>query len=123
MAFSRDELIKSPDYWLGDYQVKLSEEMIKYLQKEGINQTQFAEKIGVSKSYISQVINGNFNYSIYKYIELALSIGKIPMVEFKDIQGIANEVNTEYYYRNVIEPTNNQFNNYLKERHGKPAYV
>jgi transcriptional regulator with XRE-family HTH domain len=58
----------------------------EYIQKEGINQTQLAEKIGVSKSYISQIMNGNFNYTLKKMIELSLALEKAPAFEFKNLE-------------------------------------
>jgi len=41
-----------------------------------------AEKLKVSNSYISQILNGDFNFTLKKLIELGLVIGKIPYLEF-----------------------------------------
>lgn len=43
-----------------------------------------AKKMGVSNAYISQVLNGNFNFTLRKLIELGLAIGKVPRIEFVD---------------------------------------
>jgi len=58
----------------------------EYIQKEGINKVQLAKKIGVSKSYISQILNGNFNYTLKKMIELSLALEKAPAFEFKNLE-------------------------------------
>src|SRR5690606_38474604 len=39
----------------------------------------------VSKSYLSQVLNGNFDHKLSKLIELSLAIDKIPMIKFEDV--------------------------------------
>lgn len=57
-----------------------------YIEKEGISQSELAEKLGVTKGYVSQVLNGNFNYTLKKLIELSLAIGKVPDLQFKDIE-------------------------------------
>jgi transcriptional regulator with XRE-family HTH domain len=57
----------------------------EYIKKEGINQTQLAERLGVSKGYISQIMNGNFNYTLKKMIELSLAVNKAPAFEFREL--------------------------------------
>ena len=46
---------------------------------------QLAKEFGVSKGYISQILNGNFNFSLSKLIELVLKIKKVPEIHFKSI--------------------------------------
>lgn len=46
-----------------------------YLEANQLTQTQFAEELGVSKGYVSQILNGNTNLSMKKLVELFLSIG------------------------------------------------
>jgi transcriptional regulator with XRE-family HTH domain len=50
-----------------------------------MNQTKFVEKLGVTKGYVSQVMNGNFNYTLKKLIELSLAVNKVPVIKFQDI--------------------------------------
>jgi transcriptional regulator with XRE-family HTH domain len=51
------------------------------MEREGINRTQLAEHLGVSKGYVSQLLNGNFDHKISKLVELALAIGLCPKLE------------------------------------------
>ena len=82
----REELLKSPEYWFETIQNELFRQLKDYIEKEGISQSELAEKLGVTKGYVSQVMNGNFNYTLKKLIELSLAIGKIPDLQFKDIE-------------------------------------
>lgn len=75
---SVQELKSSPEYHLEVIQNELYRELKAYLEKEGISQSDFAKKLGVSKGYVSQVLNGNFNFTLAKLIELSLAIGKYP---------------------------------------------
>jgi transcriptional regulator with XRE-family HTH domain len=63
------------------------------MEKEGLNQTQLAEKSGVSKGYLSQVLKGEFNYTLKKLIELSLAINKVPQIEYKSVQQGINDDN------------------------------
>lgn len=83
------ELKKHKEYWLENIQNELYFNIKSYMQNEGINQQEFADKLGYSKGYVSQILNGNFNFSIGKYIELALETGHHPKIEFQEI--ITNE--------------------------------
>ena len=52
----REELIQSKEYWIAKLQIDLFNEVENYMQKKKMNRTQFAEKLGVSKGYISQIL-------------------------------------------------------------------
>lgn len=80
---SKEELLKTPEYWFENIQNEIYRQVSDYIKNEGITQTQLAEKLGVTKGYISQIMNGNFNYTLKKLIELSLAINKIPIVEFR----------------------------------------
>ena len=61
------------------------------------NNTALAERLGVSKGYVSQVMNGNFNFSISKLVDLALTLGVAPDLELKSLESfvIQEEVRLE----------------------------
>lgn len=82
---TRNELVSSKECWMVNIQTELFAELEKYLKDNNINRTQFAEKLGVSKGYVSQVLNGDFNHSISKLIELSLAMGKVPILKFEDL--------------------------------------
>ena len=82
---TRNDLVSSKEYWMVKIQTELFAELEKYLKDNDINRTQFAEKLGVSKGYVSQVLNGDFNHSMSKLIELSLAMGKVPILKFEDL--------------------------------------
>ena len=84
MDTTTNQILVSEGYWLGDFQVKLLDSITKYMEKKGINQTQLAKELGCSKSYISQILNGNFDHRISQYIKLLIAVGKIPVIELVD---------------------------------------
>ncbi|MBK9109066.1 MAG: helix-turn-helix transcriptional regulator [Saprospiraceae bacterium] len=81
---NRKELLKSKEYWLVDFQMKLYREVENYLSDSNLNKSQFANQLGVSKGYISQILNGDFDHKLSKLIELSLAINKVPILSFED---------------------------------------
>lgn len=82
----REELLKTEEYWFETFQNEIYRMVAEYMEKEKMTQSQFAEKLGVSKGYISQIMNGNFNYTLKKLIELSLAVNKAPAIDFKDLK-------------------------------------
>jgi transcriptional regulator with XRE-family HTH domain len=91
---TRKELLATPEYWFEQAQNELYRQVIEYMETEGINQTQLAEKLGVSKGYISQVLKGEFNYTLKKLIELSMAVGKVPKIEYQAIDDVIAEGNS-----------------------------
>ena len=81
----KSELLNTNEYWYEILQNQIYRLVSEYIEKEGISQTQFAEKLGVSKGYISQIMNGNFNYTLKKLIELSLAVGVAPVIDFRPL--------------------------------------
>ncbi len=50
-----------------------------------MTQSQLALQLGLSKGYVSQVMKGEFNYTLKKLIELSLAEGKAPVFLFKPL--------------------------------------
>lgn len=88
---TREELLKSPEYWFTTAQNDLYGHVVEYMEKEGINQNQLAERLGVTKGYVSQVLKGEFNYTLKKLIDLSLAIGKVPQIDYKAIAEVIQE--------------------------------
>jgi transcriptional regulator with XRE-family HTH domain len=91
----KEELIKTEEYWFETLQNEIYRMVADYLVKENMNQSQLAEKLGVSKGYISQIMNGNFNYTLKKLIELSLAVGKAPVLEFRALHEILKNTEKE----------------------------
>src|ERR1700747_1505397 len=77
----RTELLKSKEYWVSQFQIALFETVENYLKEKKITRSQFAEKMGVSKGYVSQILNGDFDHKISKYVELLLACEMAPVIK------------------------------------------
>ena len=85
---TREELIKSPEYWILEIQMALYDKITDFMKTENFNRKQLADKFGFTKGYVSQILNGEYDHRISKMVELALSVGKVPVVKFIDIEDI-----------------------------------
>jgi predicted XRE-type DNA-binding protein len=54
----------SSEYLLAKIQIELFNEVEAYILANGLNRVQFAGKLGVSKGYISQILNGNADHRL-----------------------------------------------------------
>ncbi|MBP8944807.1 MAG: helix-turn-helix transcriptional regulator [Paludibacteraceae bacterium] len=92
----REELIQSKEYWITKIQIDLFNEVEAYMKANNLTRAQFAEKLGVSKGYVSQILNGEADHRISKLVELALSIGLVPSVSFEKIEDLLRRDNVGY---------------------------
>ncbi len=83
---NRVELLKSPDYWLAYMQNSLFNLMESYRLKKKLKKKDLAAEFGVTKGYISQIMNGNFDHKMSKLVELSLACGKVPQIIFVDLE-------------------------------------
>ena len=51
-----------------------------------MNRTQLAAHLGVSKGYVSQLLNGDYDHKLSKLVELALAFGYVPAVTFVPVE-------------------------------------
>lgn len=86
---TREELIKSPEYWTTHAQIDLYESALSFMEKTGKNRKELAEHLGVSKSYVSQLLNGDFDHRLSKFVELSLAFGFVPKVSFIPLEEYA----------------------------------
>ncbi len=82
------DLVNNPDYWLTKTQIEVFNLLNSYMEENNLTQKQVAEKLKVSPSYVSQIVNGNFNFTISKLIELALLVGKVPVIQFEPVEEV-----------------------------------
>lgn len=82
----QEKYLKNKGFWLAKIQVGLFQEIEKFKRENSMNNTQLAEFLGCSKSYISQLLNGDFDHRISKLVELSLAIGRIPVVSYRDLK-------------------------------------
>lgn len=56
------------------------------MRKTGKNRTQLAEHLGVSKGYVTQLLSGDYNYSLTKLVETSMAFGYVPKVSFSSLE-------------------------------------
>lgn len=88
---TRKDLISSPEYWTTNAQIDLFNCASKFMEEHGFNRKQLAEYLGVSKSYITQLLNGDFDHRLSKFTELAISFGYIPKIEFMEMSAYLDQ--------------------------------
>lgn len=81
----REELLKSKEYWVEHFQLYFFHLIESYRIEKGYTKTQLAEHLGVTKGYISQVLNGDYDHKISKLIEFCLAFDKVPIIQYIDI--------------------------------------
>lgn len=82
---TREELLKSPAFWTTELQMELYRQIVTFMKNHNMNKTQLAEYLGCSKGYVTQLLNGDFNHKLSKFVELSLAVGKIPEIIFNDV--------------------------------------
>lgn len=92
----------------------LVSEVEDYLRVQGMTRTAFAEKIGVSKGYLSQFLNGGTNHKLSRLVSIALAVGKHPHIVFSDPPRSVN-------YR--LPPLENDLAGEEKLSYGKPTFL
>lgn len=107
---TREELLRSPEYWFENAQNELYRQVVEYKEKKGINQTELAEELSVTKGYVSQILKGEFNYTLKKLIEISLAVGKIPQIEYKTVADVM-AVDKRTRYINAKSHDQDDFNN------------
>ena len=79
------QLARSRTYWLSQLQNRLFGTVERFRLARGWNRTQLADHLGVSKGYLSQIMNGDFDHRLSKLIELSLAVGVVPNIQFTPI--------------------------------------
>ncbi|MEP6646588.1 MAG: helix-turn-helix transcriptional regulator [Saprospiraceae bacterium] len=72
---TREELLTSEEYLVGNIQFDLYNDIKQYLERNSMTQTDFAKELNVTKGYVSQILNGDFDHKLSRLIRLYKSIG------------------------------------------------
>ena len=82
----RTDILKEPEYWVAQIQLAIYECALNFMDSSGKNRSQLAEYLGVSKGYVTQLLSGDYNYSLSKLVETSMAFGYIPKVNFIPIE-------------------------------------
>lgn len=84
----RKELITSKEYWLLQIQNGMFEKLIEYLRVNKTSGAKFAKENNLSRVQITQVLNGSFDGSVGKFVEISLALDVVPRIIFTPIEEI-----------------------------------
>lgn len=87
-----NDVIRYPEYWESKFQVLLYNAVEDYMVKNNLNRTELAKEFGVTKGYISQILNGNYNHSISKFIDIVLKVDLVPDLKLVPIEQYENRL-------------------------------
>lgn len=79
---TREEILSSPEYWITSIQIEVYRCADAFMKAHNMNRTQLADYLGVTKGYISQILAGNYNYSLSKLVDTAMRLGYVPEIDF-----------------------------------------
>ena len=83
---TREEILQMPEYWTSQIQLSLYQAAEKFMADRHMNRSELAAYLGVSKGYVSQLLNGDYNYSISKLVDLAIKLNCVPQFQLKPIK-------------------------------------
>lgn len=78
----RERILKSPGYWITQIQITLYNCAMAFMKDNNKNRTQLAEHLGVTKGYVTQLLNGEYDHKLSKLVRLALAFGYVPKIDF-----------------------------------------
>jgi transcriptional regulator with XRE-family HTH domain len=100
----RENLLRSPNYWLAYIQNGLFGIIEDYMTKNNLKKVDLANELGVTKGYISQVLNGDFDHKISKLVELSLACGKVPTITYLDLNKFIEDDLENKFIEDVVSP-------------------
>lgn len=85
---TREELLRTPEYWTTKIQLELYAHIEAYMRENNINRTELAKRLGVSKGYITQILNGDYDHRLSKLVEMSLKINYIPHILYEPFETV-----------------------------------
>lgn len=118
----REEIIKSKGYNTTKIQNELFRQLNDYLEKNNKTRSQFAKDLGVSKGYVSQILNGAFDFKLSKLVELSIAIGMIPEINFKSAEEVVKQIGVKKNLEVVFSKETTLKNRKLSNKDVKPNF-
>lgn len=82
----RKDILMEPEYWIAQIQMAIYKCALDFMEDSGKNRSQLAEYLGVSKGYVTQLLSGDYNYSLSKLVETSMAFGYVPKIHFTPIE-------------------------------------
>ncbi len=80
-----DGIEETPEYQAECFAIKIAMEIGKRIKELNITKMELAKNLGVSKSYISQILQGSNNMTILTICKIAKALGMKPDIDLQKI--------------------------------------
>ena len=88
------------------------------MQNNHLSRSDLARELGVTKGYISQVLNGDFDHRLSKLVKLSLAVGMVPQISYIPLDKVFSDSNTVASEMSIVEkkdtPISAQMNTFPK---------
>jgi transcriptional regulator with XRE-family HTH domain len=62
------------EYWVEGAAIELTENIVREMEKQGVNRATLADRIGAKAPYITRVLRGDHNFTLRKMVEIARAL-------------------------------------------------
>lgn len=91
--YTKERLVRGEVYWMETIQQAIHEALLAYMEKHDLNQTELGKNLGFTRGYVSQLMNGNFNLSQKKIIQLLLKMDMVPDLRIRTVDSYLAALN------------------------------
>lgn len=119
---TREQLLKNEVYWTETIQNRIFNDLANYIDDNDISQKEIAEKLGLSKGRISQILNGRgLNFRIDTLVKICLAIGKVPSFTLEDLTSYVERDGARSFESQVFSQSNVKLTKVNEEIHYIPT--
>ena len=93
---------ESVDYWLDIAQTDFAREMHRRMKDLNVNPTELARRMGTSKAYISQLLDGG-NFTLQTMVKIAMALGSVVHVNLESSEERASRASREAGAKVVVD--------------------
>ena len=85
---TRENLLKSPTYWLTQFQIDFFRIVKEYQVINGLDKYQLENELDISEYKLNQILSGEAYLTFEEICELSIKMNKAPKLSFVDLDNI-----------------------------------
>jgi plasmid maintenance system antidote protein VapI len=70
-----EEARQSPDYWVEVPIIEFTQEVSSLMEKQGVSRAELARRLETSRAYVTKLLDGNANFTLYTMTKVAMALG------------------------------------------------
>lgn len=86
-----DRYRDDPDYILEGVILDVTEQIVAAMEEQEVSRSELAERMGVSRAYITKLLRGEGNTTLRTLVRIALALGLRPQVSFVEPEPMDDE--------------------------------